>query len=163
MSRFLVVESLLLASLLSLAGYVFWESWARTPCGATNRKLRNWGFGDFPLRDGRSRPLLSFSCPLLAVPMAANDHTFLLDSDLGRPLAPGAGGACPQPPGLGLVLGGPSPSTELGQVTVGALFLLSLALLAALQRVSELRRLAGRLRTLRLDGGEQERSSPARS
>ena len=51
--------------------------------------------------------------------------------------------------------GEPSSAPDLPQVTVGALFLLSLAMLATLNRVSELRRLTGTLTTLRLDDGEQ--------
>ena len=50
---------------------------------------------------------------------------------------------------------GPPSSPELSQITVGALFLLSLVLLVTLHRIAELRRLRGRLGALRLESGEQ--------
>ena len=63
---------------------------------------------------------------------------------------------------------GPSSSPELSQITVGALFLLSLVLLVTLHRIAELRRLRGRLGALRLESGgtgqghRQRDSSPGR-
>ena len=156
MSRFLVVESLLLASLLSLAGYVFWESpGADTLKGDQLQAQELGGLGIPPfvtvvagiccllvvlywLFQWLRMTTLSFWMVTLAVLLPqmptvfAHNHLDWVS-----------------------LLGGPTSSTELSQVTVGALFLMSLALLATLLRVSELRRLAGRLRTLRLDSGEQ--------
>ena len=55
---------------------------------------------------------------------------------------------------------GPLFTTSLSQLVVASLFLASLALLAALHRTGELRRLRARLAALRLDQSEQQRAHP---
>ncbi len=156
MSRFLVVESLLLASLLSLAGYVFWESLGPDTLWRDQSQAQELGLWGLP-------PFVTVVAGVCCLSVVLYWlFQWLRMTTLSFWIVTLAA-LLPQGPAVLAhnhldwvsFLGGASPSTELGQVTVGALFLLSLALLAALQRVSELRRLAGRLRTLRLDGGEQ--------
>ena len=156
MSRFLVVESLLVASLLSLAGYVFWQSLGAETLWSDQQQVQELGLWGLPpfvtvvvgicclsvvlywLFQWRRMTTLSFWMVALAVFLpqgpAVLAHNHLDWASFS---------------------GEPSSSPELPQVTVGALFLLSLALLATLNRVSELRRLTGTLRTLRLDGGDR--------
>ena len=156
MSRFLVVESLLVASLLSLAGYVFWQSLGVETLWSDQQQVQELGLWGLPpfvtvvvgicclsvvlywLFQWRRMTTLSFWMVALAV-FLPQGPAVLAHNHLD----------------WASFLGEPSSSPELPQVTVGVLFLLSLALLATLNRVSELRRLTGTLRTLRLDGGEQ--------
>ena len=160
MVRFIAVESLLLGCLLSLAGYVFWRSLGATPGLGTiwSDQLEASGtesVGDFPLMvviagicclpiifywllQWLRMTTLSFWIVTLAVLLpqgpAVLAHNKLDWASLWRST---------------------SSSPELSQITVGALFLLSLVLLVTLQRVAELRRLRGGLRALRLESGEQ--------
>ena len=156
MSRFLVVESLLLASLLSLAGYVFWESLGPDTLWRDQSQAQELGLLGLPpfvtvvagvcclsvvlywLFQWLRMTTLSFWMVTLAV-FLPQGPAVLAHNHLD----------------WASFLGGPTSSTELSQVAVGTLFLMSLALLATLQRVSELRRLAGRLNTLGLESGEQ--------
>ena len=162
MVRFLVVESLLLGCLLSFACYVFWESLGATMGLDTLWRDRleaqepgTWGIPllmvviasvyclpiiFYWLLQWLGMTTLSFWLVTLAVLLpqgpAVLAHNRLDWASFWR---------------------GSSSAPELSQMTVGVLFLLSLVLLVTLHRTAELRRLRGRLRSLRLESGEQSR------
>ena len=159
MVRFLVVESLLLGCLLSLAGYVFWESSGRDPGLDTF-----WRGQAEALGPGASGiPPLMVIAGICCLPiifywllqwLRMNTLSFWMVT-LAALLLQGPAVLAHNQLDWASFWGGPSSSPELSQITVGALFLLSLVLLVTLQRVAELRRLRGELRTLRLESGEQ--------
>ena len=158
--RFIAVESLLLGCLLSLAGYVFWRSLGVAPGWGTiwSDQLEALGPGAlgispltvviagicclpiifYWLLQWLRMTTLSFWIVTLAVLLpqgpAVLAHNQLDWASLWRST---------------------SSSPEVSQITVGALFLISLVLLVTLQRVAELRRLRGGLRDLHLESGEQ--------
>ena len=156
MSRFLVVESLLLASLLSLAGYVFWESLGPDTLWRDQSQAQELGLLGLP-------PFVTIVAGICCLSVVLYWLFQLLRMTTLSFWMVTLAAFLPQGPAVlahnhldwASFLGAPTSSTELSQVAVGALFLMSLALLATLQRVSELRRLAGRLRTLRLDSANQ--------
>ena len=159
MVRFIAVESVLLGCLLSLAGYVFWETSGRDRgLGKLwNDQLEALGPGmlGFP-------PLVVIAgiCCLpiiiywLLQWLRMNTLSFWMVT-LAALLLQGPAVLAHNQLDWASFWRGSSSSPELSQITVGALFLLSLVLLVTLQRVAELRRLRGELRTLRLESGEQ--------
>ena len=160
MVRFLAVESLLLGCLLSLAGYVFWESSGRDPGLDTlwSDQLEALGPGVLGIS-----PLMVVIAGICCLPiifywllqwLRMNTLSFWIVI-LAALLLQGPAVLAHNQLDWASFWRGPSSSPELSQITVGALFLLSLVLLATLQRVAELRRLRGELRTLRLESGEQ--------
>ena len=160
MVRFILVESFLLGCLFLIAAYMFWQSFPTIP-----------GVAMF-LGDGeafqRSSPfgvslfvfVIAGFCLLPTVLywvmqwMGMTGRSFWMATLVSL---------LPQFPAVvahnqldwALFWRAVKASPELSQTTIGALFLVSLALLLALQRVSELRRLRGRLGNLGLEDGEQ--------
>ena len=159
MVRFIAVESLLLGYLLSLAATCSGGLWARPGLGHDMEQPTGssgtGSVGDFPHMASSSRHLLSPSHLLLAAPVAENEYTFFWVVTLAVLLPQGPAVLAHNQLDWASFWSGPSSSPELSQITVGALFLLSLVLLVTLQRVAELRRLRGELRTLHLESGEQ--------
>lgn len=160
MVRFIAVESLLLGCLLSLAGYVFWRSLGATPGLGTiwSDQLEALGTGALGIS-----PLMVVLAGIFCLPIVfywllqwlrMNIFSFWMVT-LAALLLQGPAVLAHNQLDWASFWGGSSSSPELSQVTVGALFLLSLVLLVTLQRVTELRRLRGELRTLRLESGEQ--------
>ena len=160
MARFIAVESLLLGCLLSLAGYVFWESSGRDPGLGTlwSEQLEALGpgtLGTFP-----PMVVVTAVCCLpiifywLLQWLRMTTLSFWMVT-LAALLLQGPAVLAHNQLDWVSFWGGSSSSPELSQITVGALFLLSLVLLVTLQRVAELRRLRGELRTLSLESGEQ--------
>ena len=162
MARFLAVESLLLGCLMFVTGYVFWQSLPTIPGVGMllGDRLQSQGTGPLGVS-----PFLAVIAGLCCLPiilywvmqwlgMAARSFWMVTLASLA-----------PQFPAVlahnqldwALFWRAVKASPELTQITVGGLFLLSLALLLVLQRVSELRGLRGRLRALRLESGEQGR------
>ena len=162
MSRFLVVESLLLAALLSLAAYVFWES-----LGATLGLDTLWR-GQLETQESGTwgiSPLMVLIAGICCIPiilywllqcMGMATRSFWMVT-LAVLLLHGPAVLAHNQLDWASFWRGPSSSPELSQMTVGVLFLLSLVLLVTLQRVAELRRLRGRLNGLGLESGEQGR------
>ncbi len=160
MVRFLAVESLLLGCLLSLTGYVFWESSGRDPGLDTF-----WSDQLEALVPGALgvSPLMVTIAGICCLPiifywllqwLRMTTLSFWMVT-LAALLLQGPAVLAHNQLDWASFWGGSSSSPELSQITVGALFLLSLVLLVTLQRVAELRRLRGELRTLRLESGEQ--------
>ena len=160
MVRFIAVESLLLGCLLSLAGYVFWRSLGATPGLGTLRsdQLEALGPGAFGVS-----PLMVVIAGICCLPiifywllqwLRMTTLSFWMVT-LAALLLQGQAVLAHNQLDWASFWRGPSSSPELSQITVGALFLLSLVLLVTLQRVAELRRLRGELRALRLESGEQ--------
>ena len=160
MVRFIAVESLLLGCLLSLAGYVFWRSLGTTPGLGTimSDQLDAPGPGALEIS-----PLMVVIAGICCLPiifywllqwLRMNTLSFWMVT-LAALLLQGPAVLAHNQLDWASFWRGSSSSPELSQITVGALFLLSLVLLVTLQRVAELRRLRGELRTLRLESGEQ--------
>ena len=160
MVRFLAVESLLLGCLLSLAGYVFWESLGATLGLDTlwRSRLEAQGPGTWGIS-----PLMVVIAGVCCLPiilywllqwLGMTTRSFWLVT-LAVLLLQGPAVLAHNRLDWASFWRGPSSSPELSQITVGALFLLSLVLLVTLHRIAELRRLRGRLRTLSLESGEQ--------
>ena len=160
MVRFLALESLLLGCLPSLAGYVFWRS------GGTTVGLgMEWRDQLAALGSGlwENPPLVliiaGFCCLTVVLYWLLQSLGMTTCSYWMVTLA----ALLPQGPAVlahnqldwASFWRASSTTPELSQITVGALFLLTLVLLVALQRVAELRRLRGGLRALRLESGEQ--------
>ena len=159
MVRFLAVESLLLGFLLSLAGYVFWQSLGATM--GLDTLWRDQLEAQVPGTRGIS-PLVVIAgvCCLpiilywLLQWLGMTTRSFWLVT-LTVLLLQGPAVLAHNQLDWASFWRGPSSSPELSQMTVGALFLLSLVLLVTLHRVAELRRLRGRLGAMRLESGEQ--------
>ena len=160
MVRFLAVESLLLGCLVSLAGYVFWESSGRDP------SLDTFWLGQVGAQGPGAlgvSPLMVAIAGICCLPiifywllqwLRMNTLSFWVVTLAALSLQGPAVLSHNQLDWASLWRG-TSSSPELSQVTVGTLLLLSLVLLVTLQRVAELRRLRGELRTLGLESGEQ--------
>ena len=160
MARFLAVESLLLACLLSLAGYVFWESMGAAL--GLDTLWRDQLEAKEPGTSGFS-PFLAVIAGVSCLPiifywllqwLGMTTRSFWMVTLFALLLQAPAVLAHNQLDWASFWRGTSGPP-ELSQMTVGALFLSSLVLLATLHRVAELRRLRGRLRTLHLESGEQ--------
>ena len=160
MVRFLAVESLLLGCLLSLAGYVLWESRGATMGLDTlwRDQLEAQGSGTWGVS-----PLMAVIAGICCLPfilywllqwLGMTTRSFWLVT-LAVLLPQGPAVLAHNRLDWASFWRGPWSSPELSQITVGALFLLSLVLLVTLHRIAELRRLRGRLRALRLESGEQ--------
>ena len=159
MVRFLAVESLLLGCLLSLAGYVFWESSGRDPGLDTFWRGQVGVQGPGALGTSPLVVIAGICClPIifywLLQWLRMTTLSFWMVT-LAALLLQGPAALAHNQLDWASFWSGPSSSPEVSQFTVGALFLLSLVLLVTLQRVAELRRLRGELRTLRLESGEQ--------
>ena len=160
MVRFIAVESLLLGCLLFLAGYVFWESAGGGSSGATSwlHRLESGRPGT-----GGSAIFAAAVAGICAVPIilywflqwrGMTGGSFWMVTLAVLLLQAPAVLAHNQLNWLSFWRG-PSPPPELSLAAAGGLFLLSLALLAALHRAAEIRRLRARLGTLHLESGEQ--------
>ena len=162
MVRFLAVESLLLGCLLSLAGYVFWESLGATLGLDTlwrdqleAQEPGMWGISPFMvLIAGISCLPIVFYWLLQWLGMTTRSFWVVTLAVLSLQ---GPAVLAHNRLDWASFWRGPTSSPEWSQITVGALFLLSLVLLVMLHRIAELRRLRGRLRTLGLERGEQRK------
>ena len=163
MGRLLVLESLLLACLLLLAGYVFWET-----LGVVLGLDRMWKeLVEERVSDKSDLVLFlivlfAIFCLPIAIYLALQFWGMTRASFWIVTLAT----MVPQIPAVisynrldwPTFWTGPLFTTSLSQLVVASLFLASLALLAALHRTGELRRLRARLAALRLDQSEQQRA-----
>ena len=160
MVRFLAVESLLLGCLLSLAAYVFWESMGATMGLETlwRDQLQAQGPGTWGIY-----PHMLVIAGICCLPivlywllqwLGMTTRSFWIVT-LAVLLLQGPAVLAHNQLDWASFLRGPSSSPELSQMTVGALFLLSLILLVTLHRIAELRRLERRLRALHLESGEK--------
>jgi hypothetical protein len=163
MGRLMVLESLLLACLLLLAGYVFWET-----LGAV------WGLDGVwqdlvEERASDKSGLLLFLLVLFAifcVPISIYWALQFWGMTRASFWIVTLATMVPQIPAVisynrldwPTFWTGPLFTTSLSQLVVASLFLASLALMAALHRTGELRRLRARLASLRLDQSEQQRA-----
>ncbi len=159
MVRFLAVESLLLGCLLSLAGYVFSKSLGATQGLGTLWNDQLEALGPAALGISSLVVIAGICClPIifywLLQWLRMTTLSFWMVT-LAALLLQGPAVLAHNQLDWASFWRGPSSSPELSQITVGALFLLSLVLLVTLQRVAELRRMRGELRTLRLESGEQ--------
>ena len=161
MGRLLVVESLLLACLLLLAGYVFWET-----LGLVLGLDGVWhSLIDARVSDRSDLALFILvlfvvCCLPIAIYWVLQFIGMTRTSFWSVTLA----ALAPQIPAVLSYNQLDWPSfwvdplftTGLSPIVVASLLLVSLALLVSLHRIGELRRLKARLAALRLDGSEQE-------
>ena len=163
MGRLLVLESLLLTCLLLLAGYVFWET-----LGVVLGLDQVWQdlVGE---RVSDKSDLVLFLLVLFAIfclPIAIYWALQFWGMTRASFWIVTLATVVPQIPAVisynrldwPTFWTGPLFTTSLSQLVVASLFLASLALLAALHRTGELRRLRARLAALRLDQSEQQRA-----
>ena len=160
MVRFLVLESLLLGCLLFVGGYVFWQSIATA-------QVVDMLLGD-RLESSNPGPvgvppfvvvIAGLCCLIIILYFLMQWWGMTTRSFWMVTLA----ALVPQFPAVlahnqldwALFWRVTTASPELSQITLGGLFLLSLAMLVTLHRVAELRRLRGRISALRLERGEQ--------
>lgn len=162
MARLLIVESMLLACLLFVAGFALWET-----LGTALGMDRVW-HSLVEMRQSGNQDFVLFLLVVLAVcglPMAVYwTLQFFRMTRLSFWIVTLAALAPQMPAALShnrldwpSFWSVPWFTTGLSELTVALIFLASLAMLVALHRIGELRRLRSRLASLRLDRREQER------
>ena len=160
MTRFIVVESFLLGCLFLIAAYVFRQSFPTIPGVAMLLEAAPGLQGSSPLGVSPFVAVIAGICILPIILywvlqwMGKTERSFWMVTLLSLGLQFPAVLAHNQLD-WALFWRAVKASPEMSQITIGSLFLVSLALLLALQRAAELRRLNGRLANLRLERGEQ--------